>query len=705
MLLLPPVVRVARSKKKSPLSVSPATVSVALNAEARTYGPAGRSRVFVWTTPSASTNPNVSWTGMRRLLICKRRSAPMVNPPRWLRSAGVSAIVPPNSPAMPCRVTSSEPSPLVRRTPSSLLGSVSPWASPRKSSTSVKPTRTTLVPPVVVSCSKAKTPLRVWPSTVSVTGFPVKPACTRRKGPTGRLRVTDPTEPIANVRETGAEVLLNASVTVPVNWKSLLSSAPSVMPAVRLAAMPWFVMSTAPCGIATVTRVRVPSPRLRLASLTASPTTLAAVSFSNVKLPVSCWPRMPMVTPVPLTFRPGVSISVPSVWVVVVVLIWTSNVPLTDTFGTLTVTTAESRPNTPPPVPPTICRSPWPLVTVTKSRWSVPMRRATLAAAMRVMVWVPTVTRSTMKSPLRRCPRICRVSPVSSTRTNGPAGSDSVCTTPPILNCSLTATPRLLMATRTWSTLAALPVLMRSVAEAVISPANPAAVIRKRALPLVMRTPMSSFGLVGVPLSSPRNSATLLAATRITWTSSVVLRTWSAPALLACSKTKTPCSVCPNTLRLTGSDGVPTSTRTYGPAGSASGLASPANVSLTAAVVLLICSRMARLPSVTLLVGIPRSVTVAATSPASPALVTRNFASWPVVCCTSRPTSSDTAGVPRSSPRNRARLLPPSRTARTSSAVPEIPSGPGLRVCSKKTLPLSRCPRIVRATPVPLTRT
>src|SRR5438445_255911 len=71
---------------------------------------------------------------MARLLIWTSRSAPIVNPVKWLCKAGVIAIVPPNSPAMPCGVTRIEPAPLVRRTPSSLPGSVSPRTSPRNSS-------------------------------------------------------------------------------------------------------------------------------------------------------------------------------------------------------------------------------------------------------------------------------------------------------------------------------------------------------------------------------------------------------------------------------------------------------------------------------------------------------------------------------------------------------------------------------------------
>ena len=262
---------------------------------------------------------------------------------------------------MPCGVTRIEPAPLVRRTPSSLLGSVSPRSSPRNSSTSVKPMRTIWAPPAVVACSKANTALKVWPSTFNVTGLPARPACTLRNGPAGRFSVTEPASPTVNVRETGAVVVLSARVTVPLNWKSRLRSALSVIPAVTLAAMPWLVISTAPCETATVTNVRVPSPRRRLASLMASPM-LPAVSCSKVTLPVSCWPRIPRVTFVPLTFTPGLSVSVwpprLTVWSVVVVLIRTSNVPLTSTLGTFTVTAAVRRPKTPPPVPPEIRRNP-----------------------------------------------------------------------------------------------------------------------------------------------------------------------------------------------------------------------------------------------------------------------------------------------------------------------------------------------------------
>ena len=79
------------------------------------------------------------------------------------------------------------------------------------------------------------------------------------------------------------------------------------------------------------------------------------------------------------------------------------------------------------------------MLTVTKSRWSVPIRSATFEAVMRVTGLPATVTRSTAKSPLSRWPRIVRVNPFSSTRTNGPAGSDNVWMLPPIRNCSLTA--------------------------------------------------------------------------------------------------------------------------------------------------------------------------------------------------------------------------------------------------------------------------
>ena len=88
--------------------------------------------------------------------------------------------------------------------------------------------------------------------------------------------------------------LLSSSVTEPVKLKSEASDGASSIEAVMLAARPVFVISRiAPCAMCTVTNVLVPSPSARLTSLTATPITAVAPVplFSNVKLPVSRWPK------------------------------------------------------------------------------------------------------------------------------------------------------------------------------------------------------------------------------------------------------------------------------------------------------------------------------------------------------------------------------------------------------------------------------
>ena len=149
-----------------------------------------------------------------------------------------------------------------------------------------------------------------------------------------------------------------------------------------LAATPSLNTRIWPLEIVTVTSVSVPLPS---ASVTWSRSIeIWFAVFVNVKLPLRRWPKASRKTLVPLTANPA-SIATPSsvVCVPVVVLIRTSNVPPTLMPGMLTATVAPMCPNTPALVS---SRTPFPFDTVTKSRWSVPIRSARFAIVIRVRV-------------------------------------------------------------------------------------------------------------------------------------------------------------------------------------------------------------------------------------------------------------------------------------------------------------------------------
>ena len=90
---------------------------------------------------------------------------------------------------MPAAVSRIAPDPLVSRRPIPSGLPAAAVGSPRKSETSVKATRTTLVPAEVVRCSNTTRACSDWPLMVTAMGAPT-PTVTRTYGPAGALRVT-----------------------------------------------------------------------------------------------------------------------------------------------------------------------------------------------------------------------------------------------------------------------------------------------------------------------------------------------------------------------------------------------------------------------------------------------------------------------------------------------------------------------------------
>jgi hypothetical protein len=285
---------------------------------------------------------------------------------------------------------------------------------------------------------------------------------------------------------------------------------------------------------------------------------------TRLSTPVRLWPATTMLTPVPDTVMPRLIVSVPVSYAALVVLIFRPNVPDTATFGMSTATVAVIVPATPPG---SRSRAPLPSVTRTKSRSFEPSRSDRLANRMRVFVvessmrparLVP-VDRSTETSAVSRCPARVSARPVTETLRYGPAGSDSVETTPSRTNCSSTTTGAnppetarfwLLISTVIVAEMSPMPEPSRSVAVPEIRPATPSGVTRSSALPPETSTPTEWSG-------SPRNRPTSLACTLRIFVSSVVPRVPSGPGLVTCSKPKTPVRVWPKTVSENGCPTVP----------------------------------------------------------------------------------------------------------------------------------------------------
>ena len=149
------------SNAKSPLRVWPSRLICRPNPSTRTYGPAGSSTSTV--VPARVKLLLTAWA----VLLMRRLKLPTKVTPGTL-----IPIVPDNWPAKPAEVRSNAPSPFVTETKLVV-------PSPRLRLTLLAITVVNFSPPAAVTCSKEKLPVRVWPSTESVTPSPV----TRTNGP------------------------------------------------------------------------------------------------------------------------------------------------------------------------------------------------------------------------------------------------------------------------------------------------------------------------------------------------------------------------------------------------------------------------------------------------------------------------------------------------------------------------------------------
>ena len=239
---------------------------------------------------------------------------------------------------------------------------------------------------------------------------------------------------------------------------------------------------------------------------------------------------------------------------------------------------------------------------------------------------------------------------------------------PPTTNCSLTASGRsvapvpVLIVFTTTRACTGPTVTGPSVTDtvALTSPAIPAGVIRNFAVPPVSETP---FG------AAPRKSEMLVAATRTTFTSSVVFRTVSAPAFSTCSNENAPPSCWPK-IEILSLAVVATSSRTKREVGDV------LNASATS------MSGMDRIA-----VGSPSTVTRVAMLPETPASEIVRDAVWPACCAARRPAVAVPSVITTFDAFNRM-----------TRAVPTV-------VCSKEKSPEIDWPSTVSVSPVPPTRT
>ena len=184
-----------------------------------------------------------------------------------------------------------------------------------------------------------------------------------------------------------------------------------------------------------------------------------------------------------------------------------------------------------------------PLVTLTAPS---PRLSETFVAEIRMRCAPATVCRSNAKLPLSVWPITLTLTSVPATRRYGPAGASSVTAVTPTIKVSLIADVVLLITTpnvppsETPGTFSATVALM--------VPANPAGVTRKKPVPLVTST------MLFVPSPIARRTFAMPTRTRLTA---------PAPAVVTFSSAKSPRSVMPWT-----SSSIPVaSTRRYGPAG------------------------------------------------------------------------------------------------------------------------------------------
>ncbi len=220
-----------------------------------------------------------------------------------------------------------------------------------------------------------------------------------------------------------------------------------------------------------------------------------------------------------------------------VLLILTLNVPPTLTPGMFTATLADSSPANPAGL---MRKRPVPSVTTTKSVVPSPSRSSTLAAAILSTVCgagggcpggaVSCLTkRSNEKSPRSVWPATVRAMSSPSIRRYGPPGRSSVNRVSPTWNASRTGVVRLLIEMRN------VPVNSNPVTEntgvtAIDAARPPGESTMRPSPPVSCNTPSTRF------------SSTLARPMRTTLTSSAVPTNRSGPAVVACSKAKSPVS-------------------------------------------------------------------------------------------------------------------------------------------------------------------
>ena len=391
---------------------------------------------------------------------------------------------------------------------------------------------------------------------------------------------------------------------------------------------------------------------------------LSAVTAGSISTVTSSWNSSLIAsgTPSPLT----------------AVLIWRPKVPLNSMPGMLSSTEASI--SAASPSPGNIRNRPTPSETMTKSVVPSPRRRPTLEAETFTTSrgGVPgTWSFSKAKLPVRVWPRMVSRTSRPATRRNGPAGRSRMTASSPTMMTSSTAVMRLLMARRK------LPDRLN------LSGPRPGTLTATVPLMSAARPSLSSSS---APWPSPRTTIprtsrlTLVAATRMT------LR---PVAVVERSKTKSPLKLKPSSATPSRSKSNPraklrTSTRRNGPAGSVVGIPWPRpSTSSRKATSSVAASSRLLINSVTVVgsTTIPGrlKLAVARTKPASPAFV---------ISIAAVPSLISRRLV---SPALRLRPMPEavSFRIRTSSAVPTMPSGPLLLLCSNAIRSAcSTCPTI-----------
>ena len=226
--------RVICSKAKFPRKVWPASLKSRSARSTRRYGPAGTSRltVFTPTVIISLTAAVVVFTDTAKV------------PLKFRSSDGAVATVALNVPARPASVTTKLPMPLV-----AVSSAVLP--SPRLKEPLATPTRNTSWFAAVFICSITKSPLRRWPRMSRYTPVPL----TCRYGPAGRL-----TRPRA-ASFTAAVVLLMRTLNVPPAVTSGMLSA--ILPLMS-ATSPPVPRRKMPAPSVRLRKVVVPLPRLRV---------------------------------------------------------------------------------------------------------------------------------------------------------------------------------------------------------------------------------------------------------------------------------------------------------------------------------------------------------------------------------------------------------------------------------------------------------